>query len=140
MEKELWLDASNRWVAGADVPAEKVDIRVSFSKTLTHLTVGLTTEFTESRMTGFNDQWIVPLIITTFCVILGFLALFAQHKANRRLHDLMTRQREFTTRVTHELKTPIAGIRIMAENLESGVYSIGAKIPHAKSSRADRLT
>ena len=137
------LDPANRWVAGAEVGESTVDIKVPFSKTLTHLTVGITSEFTESRMTGLNDQWIVPLIITTFCVILGFFALFAQHKANRRLHDLMNRQREFTTRVTHELKTPIAGIRIMAENLESGVYSADWQQKNTARqiiTEADRLT
>ena len=55
----------------------------------------------------------------------------------------MTRQREFTTRVTHELKTPIAGIRIMAENLESGVYSADWQQKNTARqiiTEADRLT
>ena len=52
---------------------------------------------------------------TALLVIVAFFALSAQISAQRRLRELLDRQREFTTRVTHELKTPIAGIKVMAE-------------------------
>ncbi|MEE2751185.1 MAG: HAMP domain-containing sensor histidine kinase [Myxococcota bacterium] len=71
-----------------------------------------------------DHQWsllwqIVPILIA---VLLGSFALSARQTADRRAHTLLVRQREFVTRVTHELKTPLAGIRVMAESLEMGAY------------------
>ena len=136
-------DTSGQWVAGTRHEAQASEIQVPFAKSLTHLKVGLSSAFVEKRVSGLNEQWIVPLIVTGFCVLLGFFALAAQIQANRRLQQLVTRQREFTTRVTHELKTPIAGIRIMAENLETGVYT--SDVQRAQTARqiiteTDRLT
>ena len=136
-------DASGSWVAGPKLPTSDLEIQVPFGKTLTHLRVSLSTESVEASMVGLKDQWIVPLVITGICVLLGFLALSAQLTANRRLQELVRRQREFTTRVTHELKTPIAGIRILAENLEMGVYSTPEqRVDMARRivSESDRLT
>ncbi|MFH1463918.1 MAG: HAMP domain-containing sensor histidine kinase, partial [Pseudomonadota bacterium] len=53
---------------------------------------------------------------------LGFIALLARSAAARGQRELDTRRREFTTRVTHELKTPLAGVRVMAEALEMGAF------------------
>ena len=55
------------------------------------------------------------------------LALAAQIQANRRLRNSSIVS-ENLLRITHELKTPIAGIRIMAENLETGVYLCGSAL------------
>jgi len=116
-------NGSGVWVDGVRVNAEDVAVQVPFSKTLTHLRVGLTRKTIEAQLSGLNEQWVIPLIVTGFCILLGFLALSAQVSASRRLRELVERQRSFTTRVTHELKTPLAGIRVMAENLESGRYT-----------------
>ena len=45
-----------------------------------------------------------------------------RRRAARQEYELLDRQRAFGTRVTHELKTPLAGIKVMAENLESGAF------------------
>jgi signal transduction histidine kinase len=49
--------------------------------------------------------------------------VFVRYTADRQERALRTRQQEFATRVTHELKTPLAGIRLMAENLEMGAVN-----------------
>jgi signal transduction histidine kinase len=108
-------------VAGAR-RAGPVVVEVPFSRTLTHLRVGLRQEAVDARMAALDDQWVIPMIVVVFCVVLGVVALVAQLRADRQQLLLLVRQREFTTRVTHELKTPLAGIKVMAENLESGAY------------------
>ena len=52
---------------------------------------------------------------------LGIIAILGRLAADRRQRELLTRQQAFIARVTHELKTPLAGIRVMAETLDMGV-------------------
>lgn len=53
-------------------------------------------------------------------LLLSGMALSMQLAADRRARELSERQDAFIARVTHELKTPLAGIRVMAETLELG--------------------
>jgi signal transduction histidine kinase len=53
-------------------------------------------------------------------LLLSGAALSMQLTADRRARELSERQDAFIARVTHELKTPLAGIRVMAETLELG--------------------
>ena len=69
-----------------------------------------------------HREWTTPLVMVILLGFLGLIALFLQFRASQQQLALLNRQRQFTTRVTHELKTPIAGIRLMAENLMSGTY------------------
>jgi signal transduction histidine kinase len=62
---------------------------------------------------------LLPILLT---VLMGTLALLARNAAIRRRLELESSRSEFVTRVTHELKTPLAGIRVMAEALELGAY------------------
>jgi signal transduction histidine kinase len=81
-----------------------------------------------------RDEWLTPLLMVISVGILGFVALFLQFRASHQQRMLLNRQRQFTTRVTHELKTPIAGIRLMAENLLSGTYREAEDIRHCARS------
>lgn len=76
-------------------------------------------------------------------VILSLAAMVARIAADRREGELLERQREFTARVTHELKTPLAGIRVMAEGLQYAV-SQGPEVVESFASRivteVDRLS
>ena len=58
---------------------------------------------------------LMPILLTG---VLGFIAIYGSLKADRQQMDFIQRQQEFIARVTHELKTPLAGIRLMAESLE----------------------
>ena len=53
-------------------------------------------------------------------LLLGVVGIAVQAAANRRERELFARQQDFIARVTHELKTPLAGIRVMAETLQMG--------------------
>ena len=114
----LISDANGHVVAGAG-SGEGELIDVPF-RTMPHLRLG----FRETVMDAAVDpvrrsaRW--PLLPPLLGALIGGLALLAKVAAERREEDLRERQREFTTRVTHELKTPLGGIRVMAENLELG--------------------
>ncbi len=60
---------------------------------------------------------VLPVVVAT---VLGVIALAIQVAASRRERELYQRQQDFIARVTHELKTPLAGIKVMAETLEMG--------------------
>lgn len=111
-------DSRGTWLAGAD-PGLDVLVEVPFKRFLPHLRLG-----TVSLLRGgapvypANFVWqILPILIAA---LLGALALLVRSRADRQERELRLRQQEFATRVTHELKTPLAGIRLMAENLEMG--------------------
>lgn len=136
-------DASGTWLLGARRQPRELAVKVPLTETLSHLRVGLYEDAIERRSDRNDEQWILPLILTTVLVIIAFFALSAEIAAQRRLRDLLARQRAFTTRVTHELKTPIAGIKVMAENIELGAFK--GELGRAEAARriveeADRLT
>lgn len=114
-------DAAGKYVAGSR-RVGPVGFKVPFPRTLTHLRVAVAEEAIATRMQRNRAAWITPLVIIALCGMLGVVALAVQVRANRQQAVLLRRQRDFTTRVTHELKTPLAGIRVMAENLEAGAF------------------
>lgn len=135
-------DPAGQWVAGVRRGGQLV-VSVPFTRTLTHLRVGIRQEALESTLVDLRSQWLTPLLVVGIFSFLGVAALYAQLKASQQQAALLARQREFTTRVTHELKTPLAGIRVMAENLESGAWSDDRQVRVAASriiTEADRLT
>ena len=135
-------DAGGNWVAGA-LDGGSVVVQVPFRTTLTHLRVGLRASALATPMGGLSNQWVLPLAVTLFCLLLGMAAVVTQIRASRRQELVLRRQREFTTRVTHELKTPLAGIKVMAENLEAGVFRDAAHraaMAQRIIDEADRLT
>lgn len=137
------VDPSGRWVMGKRGGAGEVSVLVPFARTLPHYRVGVYDEYVQARMRSLRGQWLVPLVFTAIVLLIGIVALSAQIGYARDREELLVRQREFTTRVTHELKTPLAGIKVMAENLESGVVDgeVGQRRTAARIvQEADRLT
>ncbi len=135
-------DPAGQWIAGVRRGGQLV-VSVPFTRTLTHLRVGIRQEALETTLVDLRSQWVTPLLVVAIFSFLGGGALYAQHKATQQQAALLARQREFTTRVTHELKTPLAGIRVMAENLESGAWSDQRQVRLAANriiAEADRLT
>jgi signal transduction histidine kinase len=76
----------------------------------------------DAAVEKLSEQWVIPLAVIALCVGIGISALVAFDKAARQEYELLDRQRAFGTRVTHELKTPLAGIKVMAENIEAGHF------------------
>lgn len=120
-----WLtvtDSTGTLLAGAR-QGGPIAVSVDLPRTLPHLKLSLRQGAIDARTDQTRDQWLTPLLIVGLCALLGLWALWTLLAASRQQTHLLMRQREFTTRVTHELKTPLAGIRVMAENLENGAFS-----------------
>ncbi len=135
-------DSSGKQYAGVRRAGE-VAFEVPFSRTLPHLRVGLLQSAVDTRMSRLDKEWIVPALLAGMMLLLGFYALYEQIRASRQQRLLLQRQREFATRVTHELKTPLAGIKVMAENLELGLFKTDAdreEMANAIVREADNLT
>lgn len=120
-----WLsvrDPSGRVLRGKE---GELGPSMAFTRILPHLRVGLTEDFYEDHPLSidvFRLFW--PSLFGLFTGIAAILALM---RADRQQAELMSQQRDFVARVTHELKTPLAGIRLMAENLEMGAFRDAAQ-------------
>lgn len=91
-----------------------------FPRMLAHLRIGYSQAFFEEARSRYRNSLLSTLLSILVGGAIGVAALAARVAADRRREELAVRQREFATRVTHELKTPLAGIRVMAENIELG--------------------
>lgn len=66
-----------------------------------------------------NAPWLLPALSALLACAFA-LAFVQQRRAARRESDAMAAQAQFLTTVTHELKTPLAGIRLLGEMLAEG--------------------
>lgn len=137
------VDASGALIAGAADPTSRGPV-VPFADSLRHLQVRVSERALDARLQpvrGVARVWVSAIVLA--CIALGLFALWAGDAANRRHQLLLLRQADFTARVTHELKTPLAGIRLMAENLSIGAFRDDvqrAEMAERIVDEADRLT
>ncbi|HMV67536.1 MAG TPA: HAMP domain-containing sensor histidine kinase, partial [Myxococcota bacterium] len=138
------VDPIGRPVAGARNAELAAETEVPFSLALRHEQVAFTRRTADGRIDPLLDTWWSwRNLVTLLSIVLGFGALAMLTNADRQRRELARRQREFTTRVTHELKTPLAGIKVMAENLAAGAFRDEDQREHMAQrivSEADRLT
>ena len=127
-------DARGTWLAGAD-PGLDVIAEAPFQRFLPHLRLGTVALLRTGETPAYRTNFIWQILPILIAALLGVLALWVRHKADSQERELRLRQQEFATRVTHELKTPLAGIRLMAENLEMGAV----KNPHTAQEFAERI-
>ncbi len=132
-------DDNGRVLAGSD---GEVLVEVPF-ESLSHLRLGLRTSVLGEAHQQIRSRAFWPLVPPVLGFLIGALALAARVAGDRRERELLERQREFTARVTHELKTPLTGIRLMAENLEMGMCddpALTREFSRRILNEADRLT
>jgi signal transduction histidine kinase len=111
-------DGFGRVLAGAEGEAAA---EASFRKVLPHLRLVATAPALADPREG--TRALLNLLAPFLAAVgVGALALWGLVRTDRQQVRLIERQREFVARVTHELKTPLAGIRLMAENLEMGAF------------------
>ncbi len=137
----LIRDQSGRVIAG-DAQSDGDILDVPF-RTLPHLRLGVRETALDAAVDPVRRSARWPLLPPVLGAIIGGLALLAKVAAERREAELRERQREFTTRVTHELKTPLGGIRVMAENLELGAAAdpdLASEFAGRIVQETDRLT
>jgi signal transduction histidine kinase len=135
-------DARGNWLGGAD-PGLDVLSEVPFSQFLPHLRLGTVGLFQTGRAPAYRTHFVWQILPILIAALLGALALFVRSRADKQEQELRLRQQEFATRVTHELKTPLAGIRLMAENLEMGSVNdpnTAQEFAERIVSESDRLT
>lgn len=81
-------------------------------------------------------QFITILIAAT--ALAGIFGLVQTGRAYLRAVELARRQGEFMAAVSHEMRTPLAAMRLLAENLESGVADrAGQRDEHTKLIREE---
>ncbi|MDG1480533.1 MAG: HAMP domain-containing sensor histidine kinase [Myxococcota bacterium] len=103
----------------SSVTAADIWVKEPFGKLFPHLRAGRLhgEPLTRKARLIWAVSQIAPIILV---LILGWLAIASRVRAEHRREELYQRQQDFIARVTHELKTPLAGIRLMAETLEMG--------------------
>ncbi|MSP56133.1 MAG: HAMP domain-containing histidine kinase [Myxococcales bacterium] len=97
---------------------------VSVYRPFGHLMPSLLVGITEGALpkVAADITLYAQLSVIAIGMLVGAFALITLVRTDREQLSILARQREFMTRVTHELKTPLAGIRVIAENLEMGAY------------------
>jgi signal transduction histidine kinase len=110
-------DPTGRVLAGSD---DALTVEVAFTTILPHLRVGLA-KGAYVPDSGFRTAFL-QLMPIAIGILIGAFSLFGLIHTDREQARLLEQQRAFMARVTHELKTPLAGIRLMAENLEMGSF------------------
>jgi signal transduction histidine kinase len=100
-----------------------ITVKQPLRPTLSKLSIGIRDSALESQTKHLDDQLTILLVLGLSCLLLALLGISAQYRANKRLHRLLARQSEFTRRSAHELRTPLAVVSLLAENLADGLYN-----------------
>ncbi len=111
-------DADGRVVAGS---SDDLAVTVDFPHALRHLRAGITLSAVSTEAQT-RRAFFARLLPFGIAIAVGFVALLALIRNDRQQELLLQRQRDFVARVSHELKTPLAGIRVMAETIEMGAF------------------
>lgn len=120
------LDPLGRPLLPTSAGLEPVGLR-PLSILMPELRVGLEAE----RGPGADASpglWLLPWLLPALGFGLGGLSLLAWRRADRQRRELWERQQAFINRVSHELKTPLAGMKSMAGVLEMGAITEPAEV------------
>ena len=102
-------------------PDEELWVQVPCGQLFPHLRAGYIRKSIPKD--GWQDRSLSLFLPILLAGGLAVLAMIGQIAADRRQKEFLERQQAFIARVTHELKTPLAGIRLMAESLQLGVVT-----------------
>ncbi|MEM7200389.1 MAG: HAMP domain-containing sensor histidine kinase [Planctomycetota bacterium] len=69
---------------------------------------------------GWASRGVAPIVLLAALGAVFVIALLAAVRGLRREGDALRARAEFLTSVTHELKTPLASVRLLAEMLQEG--------------------
>jgi signal transduction histidine kinase len=115
------LDAQSHLVRPRDLDTTGIRVvaDVPLGRMVPHLRLALLAPEPESPRSELVTQ-VLDLLPALIALLLAAVAIVVQQTASRRERELYQRQQDFIARVSHELKTPLAGIKLMAETLEMG--------------------
>ena len=124
----LWRETSHTHRKGGVVSKEYLDesaatVLASAAKTesgsdLVKVSGYLTSPATLYKLQTTRTFWFGSLIVTS--AVAAFLGLLAAWRAFHRQLQLSEMKSNFVASVSHELRAPIASVRLMAESLERG--------------------
>ena len=100
------------------VQETNIDIQIPGSIFFPHLRIGMPLPI-QPKSVWY--QLLFTLLPITLAGSLGIFAIIGSIRADQKQIEFIQRQQAFIARVTHEFKTPLAGIQLMAQALEMGM-------------------
>lgn len=115
------LDSQSHLVRPRDLDTTGITVvaDVPLGRMVPHLRLALLAPDPEGTRPELLLQTL-DLLPALIALLLAAAAIVVQQTASRRERELYKRQQDFIARVSHELKTPLAGIKVMAETLQMG--------------------
>ncbi len=121
------VDEEGRIIFGPPLRSSEFTVGVRFPTTLYNWRVQvspLASEELASRVQNRRLLEITMVSLSGIVIVIGALAIFLVAEKERRVSALKS---EFVANVSHELKTPLALVRMFAEMLQSGRVASDAK-------------
>jgi|GEM_PF-1732785 len=107
------LDAKGAVVLPQGAPLAALEAQVPFGRLFPELRLGVLADPEgASASTGWRLAQLAPIGVA---LLIAVVAMAARIRADRQLRELWERQQAFVNRVSHELKTPLAGVKVMAD-------------------------
>lgn len=115
------LDAHGQVVLPRDAPPTPLQAQVPFGRLFPELRLAMAPDpAAPPPDRGWRTSQLMPIALLT---LLAAGALGSRLRADRQLRELWERQQAFVNRVSHELKTPLAGVKVMAELVDMGIVT-----------------
>ncbi len=121
------VDDNGRIVYGPPLRADEFTVAVRLPTTLYNWRVQVSPTASKELATRVQNRRLLELFMVTLSsivVVAGVVMIFVAAEKDRRISDLKS---EFVANVSHELKTPLALVRMFAEMLQSGRVASDAK-------------
>ncbi|NOY24812.1 MAG: HAMP domain-containing histidine kinase [Oligoflexia bacterium] len=114
------LDANGTVMAPRGMPAAPLWAQVPFGQLFPELRLAMVTTAADGPGPAWRMSQLAPIGLVA---IMAIIAMAARLRADRQLHELWDRQQAFVNRVSHELKTPLAGVKVMADLIALGIVT-----------------
>jgi two-component system phosphate regulon sensor histidine kinase PhoR len=121
------VDEEGRIIFGPPLRTGEFTVNVRFPTTLYNWRVQVSPQASEEIATRIEKRRLLEMTIVSLAaivVVVGAMALLFVSEKERRISALKS---EFVANVSHELKTPLALVRMFAEMLQSGRVASDAK-------------
>jgi two-component system phosphate regulon sensor histidine kinase PhoR len=121
------IDEENRIIYGPPLRTGEFMVGVRFPTTLYNWRVQVSPQASEeiaSRLQKRRLLEVTMVSLSAIVIVIGAIAIFFVSEKERRVSALKS---EFVANVSHELKTPLALVRMFAEMLQSGRVQNDAK-------------
>jgi two-component system phosphate regulon sensor histidine kinase PhoR len=121
------VDEEGRIIYGPPLRTGEFTVGVRFPTTLYNWRVQVSPQASEEIASRVENRRLLEITmvgLSAIVIVIGALAIILVSEKERRISTLKS---EFVANVSHELKTPLALVRMFAEMLQSGRVSTDAK-------------